>query len=113
MAIRLPPVSATIHQPEMNKTEQAYAWYLDGLKRAGDILIYQFGAITLRIGNDCRYTPDFFVVTKELIVELHEVKGFMREDALVKLKAAAAIYPFIFRLVHRVAGMWDIKEIKP
>lgn len=102
-----------MRQPEMNRTEESYAWYLDGLKRAGDILFYKFGVVTLRIGQDCRYTPDFLVITKDLAVEFHEVKGFMRDDALVKLKAAASQYPFIFRLVHKVAGQWDIKEIKP
>ena len=45
---------AVIAQPEMNRTEEKYAWVLEHRKLAGEILFYEFGVITLRIGNDCR-----------------------------------------------------------
>jgi hypothetical protein len=97
----------------MNKTEAAYAWVLEAQKLTGEILSYKFGVITLRIGDDCRYTPDFFVVNKELCLELHEVKGFMRDDALVKIKAAAARYPFVFKVARLQKGQWTMETIKP
>lgn len=105
---------ATIRPPAMNRTEQAYAWKLEGLKLAGEIVSYDFGVLTLRVGDDCRYTPDFFVVNKDWAVELHEVKGgFTRDDAMVKLKAASAQYPFIFVLAKLEKGEWTITEVKP
>jgi hypothetical protein len=103
---------AVLTQPEMNKTEEKYAWVLEHRKLAGEILFYEFGVLTLRIGNDCRYTPDFMVVNHALEVELHEVKGFMRDDALVKIKAAAAHYPFKFFLARYDKSGWDVKEIQ-
>lgn len=99
---------------EMNKTETAYAWMLQAQKMQGHITSYDFGLVTLRIGDDCRYTPDFMVVTNQMFLEFHEVKGgFTREDALVKLKAAAARYPFVFRLARFVNKEWKIEQVKP
>jgi hypothetical protein len=99
----------------MNRTETAYAWLLEGYKRVGDILYWEYNVVTLRIGNDCRYTPDFLVLRKDLVIELHEVKGsYTREDALVKIKAAAAHFPFVFILaVYGDNKEWKITEVKP
>jgi len=44
----------------------------------------------------------------------YEVKGFMRDDAAVKLKVAASLYPWIkFHLVTRKKGEWIIQEVLP
>ncbi len=47
------------------------------------------------------------------VLEMREVKGFMRDDAAVKLKVAAATYPFRFVLVRvrpkNRGGGWDEK----
>ena len=104
---------ATLRKPEMNKTEEKYAWILEGRKLAGEVLLYLFEKVTLKLGDDCRYTPDFFVVMADLSVELHEVKGaFEREDAQVKRKAAADQFPFVFRLARFAEGQWKVTEIK-
>ena len=60
----------------MNRLEANYAQYLELRKRANEIVHYAFEAVTLKIAADCRYTPDFMVVNKDLEVEFHEVKGF-------------------------------------
>lgn len=71
--------------------------------------------ITLRIGDDCRYTPDFLVVDDagdHPMITVYETKGFMRDDALVKIKTAAHQFPWItFVLVTRKAGVWHEKVI--
>jgi hypothetical protein len=105
---------AVVTQPQMmNRTEEKYAWILEGRKLAGELQWYDFEKVTLKIGNDCRYTPDFFVVNRDGEVEFHEVKGsFMRDDAQVKIKVAAENFPFRFFLAKLIKGGWDIKEIK-
>jgi hypothetical protein len=35
----------------------------------------------------------------------------MQDDAAVKIKVAAAMFPFVFRLVKWQRGQWDIKEV--
>jgi len=46
------------------------------------------------------------------LLEMHEVKGFMQDDANVKLKVAASLYPFVFKIIRKgKAGIWNITEI--
>lgn len=97
----------------MNKTETRYAAILEARKRADEIVEYRFGAVTLLLADDTRYTPDFFVEMPDGYIECHEVKGgFIRDRALIKPKVAAAMYPrWIFRLCQRKGGEWTIKTI--
>ena len=67
--------------------------------------------ITLKLAHDCRYTSDFAVMLASGEIELHECKGFMREDASVKLKLAAELFPFPILVVRKVAGGWDVERI--
>jgi len=51
-------------------------------------------------------------VTFEDRIELHETKGFMRDDAAVKLKVAADKFPeFLFVLVKKIKKQWDYEVI--
>lgn len=99
---------------EMNKTEALYASHLDKLQAAGDIAAWWFEVVTFRIAPDCRYTPDFLVMMPDGIIEVHEVKGFWEDDALVKIKVAAQMFPFRFVAIHSVAkkdgGGWKVRE---
>ena len=79
----------------MNKTEHAYAGRLEVLKRAGEIHDWRFAAVTLVLGPDCRYTPDFLVVENSGLVAFHEIKGFWRDDAKVKIRLAAKLFPWM------------------
>lgn len=98
----------------MNGTERRYAQeVLEPLKRAGRVREWFFEAITLKLGDDCRYTPDFFVVTDTGEAELHEVKGFWRDDAKVKAKVCARLYPFRVVVVRYIKKAWDREEISP
>lgn len=98
----------------MNKTEAAYAAYLDDRKHAGGILWYKFEAIKLRLADNTFYTCDFAVMTEHGYMEMHEVKGFWQDDARVKIKVAASIYPFKFVAVKALAkkhgGGWEREE---
>lgn len=95
---------------KMNKTELQYAARLEALKQAGEIVAYWFEAVNLRIGENCFYKPDFLVMTKESVLELHEIKGWMAEDALVKMRAIADKYPFPLKMFKLVKGSWEVRE---
>jgi hypothetical protein len=90
----------------MNKLETSYRDYLDGLKLSGDILDYVYEGVTFRLAVRTTYTPDFLVIRPDCI-EIHEVKGFWRDDGRVKWKTAAAKYPwFRFVGVQRRKNQW-------
>ena len=53
-------------------------------------------------------------VGRDGILEMHEVKGFWQDDARVKIKVAASIYPFRFVAVKARAkkhgGGWEVEN---
>jgi hypothetical protein len=81
----------------MNGHEMRYAALLEFKKSTGDIQDYKFESVKFKLADKTTYTPDFFVITNDS-VECHEVKGFLRDDAAVKFKVAAAAFPW-FRWV--------------
>lgn len=92
---------------EMNKTEAEYANVLELKKRAGEIADYRFECVKFRLADKTFYTPDFAVLKPDGAFELHEVKGFWEDDARVKIKVAASIYPFKFIAVRKQKGAWE------
>ncbi|OSI16522.1 DUF1064 domain-containing protein [Neisseria dentiae] len=98
---------------EMNKTEKAYAEYLESLKQAGAIAWYRFEGVKLRLADNTFYTPDFAVMSAAGTMEMHEVKGHWMDDAKVKIKVAAEMYPFRFIAIKAKAkkdgGGWDMQ----
>lgn len=99
----------------MNKSEAAYAQHLETRRLAGEIRSWAYEALKLRLADRTFLTPDFFVWHADGIVECHEVKGFMEDDAAVKLKVAADRWPFRFYLVRvrakRDGGGWEVQEL--
>lgn len=97
---------------QMNKLEAAYDAHLGALQAAGEILWRKFEGVKLRLADSTFYTPDFFVMAKDGVLEAHETKGHLLDDANVKIKVAASIYPFRFFLVRRKAkrdgGGWSL-----
>lgn len=89
------------HAPgKMNKTEAKYAAYLEMRKDTGEIVRWVFEPFKLRLADNTFYSPDFMVVTPEQI-EIHEYKGHWEDDARVKIKVAAALFPeFQFIAAH-------------
>jgi hypothetical protein len=96
---------------QMNKTEMAYAAVLEGLKRAGQVQWYRFEGIKLRLADKTFYTPDFAVMRDDGVLECHECKGFWMDDARVKIKVAAEMYPFRFMAAKqrskKSGGGWE------
>lgn len=95
----------------MNKTEALYANELRLREQASEIVWYRFESLKLRLADKTWYCPDFLVVFPDGRMEFHEVKGFWRDDARVKIKVAAEQYPmFRFIAVSRKKGGWQIEE---
>jgi hypothetical protein len=94
----------------MNRLEAAYGAYLELRKRAGEIEWYAFDAIKLRLAEKTFYTPDFVVMLTDATIEIHEVKGHWEDDARVKIKVAASLYPLRFVGITREKGAWQREE---
>ena len=85
-----------------SKWEEQYRNMLELKYRAGEILAYAYESITFRLAPKTTYTPDFLVVLPDGKVQIHEVKGFAREDAIIKFKVAAQQNPwFEFIMVKK------------
>lgn len=96
----------------MNKLEQRYADILERQFQQGTIKGFGFQRYTFRLADDTRFTPDFHVVTLDDVLEFHETKGFMRDDAHVKLKVAAEMFPHPFKLVkYDKTNGWVVKDV--
>lgn len=103
----------------MNKTETAFSALLDARQRRGEILHWQREGITLRWPDGMTYSPDFSIVTSmaaeateteapSVRLTLIETKGgFIRDDALVKFRAARSAWPhYRFEMWQLTKGEW-------
>ncbi len=114
---------------KMNGVEAEFAMRLEAMKRAGEILRYEFEGITLRFAN-VKYTPDFFVVEsrRDALAEaieigkpcttrafyrykFIEVKGPWikgnRERAVERFRHAKTFWPeFTFELHQKTKDGW-------
>jgi hypothetical protein len=103
-------IKPSTDEDRLNKTERAYLTYL----REQSYASIKIQAVTLKLGDDCRYTPDFFTVDRNGEGVFHEVKGFWRDDARVKIKVAAREFPVKFIAVQKAkGGGWTVEEINP
>jgi hypothetical protein len=94
----------------MNKLETRYAQHLELRRMVGEIRRWTFEPMKLRIAVRTFYTPDFLVVLADGMLELHEVKGHWEDDARVKIKAAARLFPEIqFVAITRPRKLKDWK----
>lgn len=87
---------------EMNQTEARYDAHLWARRAAGEVAWHKFEGLKFRLADNTFYTPDFAVMLAGGALEAHEVKGgFWTDDARVKIKVAAALYPVQF-----IAMVW-------
>ena len=99
----------------MNRLEASFHDYLKSLKTYSWIYPQ---SVTLLLANGVRYTPDFVCArflsdSCGFVFVAYETKGFMRDDAGVKIKCAATMFPWIeFHLVTRKKGQWVIQKIE-
>ena len=103
--------SASVPNPsKMNKTEARYEQQLQLQKHEGEITDFWFEPMKLRVSPDFKgtYTPDFLVLRNDRTLLFVEVKGgLVREDAIAKFKAAAAMWPiFAWKMIQLQKGKW-------
>lgn len=102
-------------KPLMNKLETEY--YHELLqKEVGEVGHVRVQAITFRLANGCKLTPDFTYTDKSpYALNAVDVKGeHAWEDSLIKLKFAATTYPEIrWFLVWKENGEWKSQEVLP
>lgn len=104
-------IRPTTDEESLNKTERRFLAYL----RAKPNSVTGIQNITLKIGDYCRYTPDFWHISDSQAFTFYEVKGgFWRDDARVKVKVAARSFRWAnFIVAQRVKGGWRFEVIKP
>ena len=100
-----------LRKPDMNKLEAAWAQVLEARRANGELAWWAFEGIKLKLADSTFYTPDFAVMGIGSEMEFHEVKGFWRDDARVKIKVAAGLFPFRFLAIRRAKQVWQVEEI--
>lgn len=104
-------ICQTTDEEKLNKLERAWLRQLRVLFPADHIGIQ---SITLKLANDTRYTADFWTIDANGQLIFWETKGFMRDDANVKIKVAARQFRWArFILVEKKKGEWIETPIKP
>jgi len=125
-------VRAIFASPGMNQNEIAYAsQVLEPGRESGVIQWWAFEGLKFRLAEKTHYTVDFVVVFADGHVEGHEIKALWlpskkklrtdpsakprvgwTEDARIKIKAAASLFPWIqFKGVHAdELGRWQYEE---
>lgn len=104
------PATPSTDEERLNKTEKAYLAHL----RAHGFRWIGIQSLTLKLGDDCRYSPDFITISISGELTAREVKGFFRDDAKVKIKVAARMFPWIkFIVVRKDKSGWTHEPMKP
>jgi hypothetical protein len=102
----------TDYAPYKNKLERDYAAYLDQQKSIGAVAEWWYEPGSFKLAHKCYYHYDFLVQMPDGTLEVHETKGFMRDDANVKCKVAAHLYAcYVFRVVYYKQRQWVIHEV--
>lgn len=83
----------------MNGLEKKYAQHLEMRKMVGEIVDYKFEPLKLKLAPATFYNPDFLILMPDGRLELHETKGFMEDDAAVKIKVAREMFAGFFKVV--------------
>jgi len=90
-----------------SKWEEKYHAHLVAQRNAGKIVEFWWKGFRLRVGEGAWYTPEAIVLANDGYLELHEVKGYKREAAMVRYRAAKERYPFRAYLVRlKKGGEW-------
>jgi len=106
-----PPPSR--HEPDgMNKLERTFHARLQEAVRQRIFIAALREPLVLRLAGNTTYKPDFWTIALPSTMTFWEVKGFMRDDAAVKLKVAAAQAAwFRWVLVQRDRGRWRCIDV--
>lgn len=92
-----------IHTPGvMNKAEEEFYNILVMRQKAGEVIHFGFETVKLKLAPKTFLTLDFFVQYVSGEMGFEEVKGgHWEDDARVKIKVAAQLYPMFHFSVYR------------
>lgn len=100
-----------------SKLERDYARHLELRQLAGEIRRWRYEPRRFELARRTTLAVDFIVWRWDGIREAHEVKGWMRDDAAVKLKWFADKYRdfktfLVTRQTVALGGGWDVRVVK-
>lgn len=73
---------------------------------------FWFEALKFRLADKTWFTSDFLVMAKDGLLSIHELKGWMEDDAAVKVKVTAEAYwLFPVLLVREKRGAFTLTTI--
>lgn len=93
--------------------EKRFATQLQVWTASGEIVWWAYEPLRLLLAKRTSYTPDFVAQKADGEVVIYEVKGFMREDAHVKLKLVADKFPFRVIVVREAKNGFRYEFIEP
>ena len=102
--------------PYRNKMERDYSRLLDTRKAAGEVANYRYEAVKFLVANPQQgkqafWTPDFYVVLSDGSIEIHEVKGHMREAAMVRIKCVSEWCGVPVKVIYKRNGEWKVESV--
>lgn len=104
------PQEAIRPKDRMNVTEREFSLILEAQKRRGDILEWRFEGMTVRLADNCKFTPDFFVIVSRdpLKIRFVETKGrHIWDDSKVKFRVAKEQNSWAEWEMHqKLSGQW-------
>ena len=104
-------ISKTSDEAKLNKLEKSWLARMRLLYPTENIGVQN---ITLKLADDCRYTPDFNAVDANGQIVFYECKGFFRDDAKVKIKVAARLFRWArFILVTKAKDQFSETPVNP
>lgn len=96
----------------MNKTESAFAAYLQERQYSGAIVWWKFHPMRVRLAKNTYYEIDFLVMAADGVLTIYETKGgYTSEKGQMKIKLCAEALP-VFKMVKasRKNGVWNFEE---
>ncbi len=80
--------------------------------RTGEILTWSFEMFTIKLAHNLHYTPDFRIKNAAGVVAFYETKGFLREDAWIKMKICEKLVDeSLYLCKWSKAGGWSIAPV--
>lgn len=84
---------------QLNKTEARFDAHLWRQQAVGAVLWHRAQCLSLKLADGCWFRTDFVILPADHVLTIVDVKGakpMIEEDAKVKMKVAASIFPFRF-----------------
>jgi hypothetical protein len=107
-----PRPHSRVKRNEMSKLEIKYQQHLNELIRAGVVASFEYERNTINLAKRTTYTPDWLIQYTDGRVVYHETKGYMEEDAWIRMKIAnrMQMIPIYVVTWNRAEG-WVIKPV--